>query len=281
VIRSKLTLDGHHKTFQETERLFGKEIVPATEYNNARQQYTTAQMDYESSLRELQAVKEKGEGQNRHVAELKLENALQKLRELEHQLRQSDIIAPVSGTVLLPDLAGDKERKGKTAERGVSFSQGDILLSIGNTEGLSITAEVDELEVLKIRADQEVRITVEAFGETIPGRVAHISSQAAKTESGKKAASFEVGIVMDRLPPALRDKLRLGMSASMEILLMNKPAVLLVPIQAVLVQGRDRTVTLRDRATGSLKKVNVTTGITTPESVEILSGLQAGDEVVY
>lgn len=281
VTRSKLTLDGHHKTFEETERLFKKEIVPATEYNNAKQQYTTAKMDYDSSLRELEVVKEKGEGQNQYVAKLKLENAHQKLQDLENQLRQSDITAPVSGTILLPDLVGDKDKKGKIADRGVTFSQGDILLFIGNTEGLSMTAEVDELEVLKIRKDQDVRITVEAFGETILGRVSHISSQAVKAEGGKKAANFEVSVAMDSLPAGLRDKLRLGMSANMEIMLLNKPNVVMVPIQAVLVEGKDRVATVRDKATQALKKVSVTTGITTLDSIEITSGLNAGDEVVY
>jgi len=281
VTRSKLTLDGHHKTFQETERLFKKEIVPATEYANANQQFTTAKMDYESSLRELQVVKEKGEGQNRYIAKLKLENAHQKLQDLENQLRHSDIIAPVSGTVLNPDMAGDKDKKGKIADRGVTFSQGDILLAIGNTEGLSMTAEVDELEVLKINKDQEVRITVDAFGETIKGRVSHISSQAVKADGGKKAANFEVSVAMDSLPVGLRDKLRLGMSANMEIMLLNKSNVMLLPIQAVLIEGKDRVVNVRDKATQSLKKVIVETGITTLDAVEITRGLNAGDEVIY
>lgn len=281
VTRSKLTLDGHNKTFQETERLFKKEIVPATEYASAKQQATTAKMDYEASLRELQLVKEKGEGQNRYIAKLKLDNARQKLQDLENQLQRSEVVAPVSGTVLLPDMAGDKDKKGKIADRGVTFSQGDILLAIGNTEGLSMTAEVDELEVLKIKKDQDVRITVDAFGETIKGRVSNISSQAVKVEGGKKAASFEVSVAMDILPPGLREKLRLGMSANMEIMLINKVNVILLPIQAVISEGKDRVVTVRDKGTQSLKKVKVETGITTLDAVEITSGLKIGDEVVY
>ncbi len=281
VTRSKLTLDGYNKTFQETERLFKKEIVPATEYTNARQQLTTARMDYESSLRDLQATKEKGEGQNRHIAELKLANARQKLQEIEKQLSHSDIFSPVAGTVLLPDTLSDKDKKGKTVDRGVTFSQGDILLSIGNTEGLSMTAEVDELEVLKIKKNQEVRITVDAFGETIMGRVVHISSQAVKPEGGRKTSNFEVVVAMDILPPGLKDRLRLGMSANMEILLLNKPDVMMLPIQAVRIEGRDHVVNVRDSATRSLKKVSVVTGMTTLDAVEITSGLKAGDEVVY
>jgi len=281
VTRSKLTLDGHYKTFQETERLFSKEIVPATEYANSKQQYTTAKMDYDSALRELQVVKEKGEGQNRDIARLKLENARQKLEDLESQLRLSDIYAPVSGTILLPDLAGDKDKKGKTIERGVTVSQGDILLAIGNTEGLSMTAEVDELEVLKIKKDQEVRIFVDAFGATLQGRVAHISSQAIKSDEGKRVANFEVAVAVESLPADLREKLRLGMSANMEIMILNKPAVILLPIQAVALAGKDRFVTVREKGGSATKKVKVETGITTSDAVEITAGLKAGDEVVY
>jgi len=67
----------------------------------------------------------------------------------------------------------------------------------------------------------------------------------------------------------------------MEILLLNKPNAMMVPIQAVLVEGKDRVATVRDKTTQALKKVSVTTGITTLDSVEITSGLKAGDEVVY
>ncbi|MBN1662801.1 MAG: PAS domain S-box protein [Deltaproteobacteria bacterium] len=281
VTRSKLSLDGYQKTLQETERLFKKEIVPATEYASAKQQFTTAKMDYEASLRDMEVVKKQGEGENRVIAELKLLNARQKLQDLELQLSHSDIVAPVSGTVLLPDLASDKEQKGKIAERGVTFSQGEILLSIGNTEGLSMTAGVDELEVLKIRKDQDVKVTVDAFGETLEGRVAHISSQAVKGSEGKKTATFEVSVVMDSLPDAIKDKLRLGMSANMEIMLVNKPDALMLPIEAVIMEGPDRVVRVRDKKTGSTKTVKVETGITTLDAVEITGGLKAGDEVAY
>jgi multidrug resistance efflux pump len=281
VTRSKLSLDGYQKTLQETERLFKKDIVPATEYASAKQQFTTAKMDYEASLRDMEVVRQKGEGQNRHIADLKLQNTRQKLQDLEIQLRHSDIIAPVSGTILLPDLAGDKQQKGKTVELGVTFSQGDILLSIGNTEGLSMTAGVDELEVLKIKVGQDVRITVDAFGDSIKGRVAHISSQAVKSNDGKKTANFEVSVTMESLPAVLKEKLRLGMSANMEIMMVNKPNALMIPIPAVIVEGPNRFVTIRDKATNKGKKVKVETGITSMDAVEITSGLAAGDEVTY
>jgi len=273
VTRSKLALDGHHKTFQETERLFRKEIVPETEYANAKQQYTTARLDYDSALRDLAATREKGEGQNREIARLKLENARQKMKSLDAQMGLADVYAPVSGTILLPDASGDKDKKSRSIELGGSVGQGDILLSIGNTETISMTAEVDELEVLKIKKGQKVRITIDAVGETLEGMVAHVSSQAVKSQEEKRALAS--------IPEALRGRLRLGMSAKMEILVLNKPGALMAPIQAVSQEGTNRFVTLRGKGAGAAVKQRVETGITTLDAVEITAGLKAGDEVIY
>ena len=281
VTRSKLALDGHHKTFQETERLFRKEIVPETEYANAKQQYTTARLDYDSALRDLAATREKGEGQNREIARLKLENARQKMKSLDAQMGLADVYAPVSGTILLPDASGDKDKKSRSIELGGSVGQGDILLSIGNTETISMTAEVDELEVLKIKKGQKVRITIDAVGETLEGMVAHVSSQAVKSQEEKRAAFFEVKIALASIPEALRGRLRLGMSAKMEILVLNKPGALMAPIQAVSQEGTNRFVTLRGKGAGAAVKQRVETGITTLDAVEITAGLKAGDEVIY
>ena len=62
---------------------------------------------------------------------------------------------------------------------------------------------------------------------------------------------------------------------------MNKTGVILLPIQAVVIEGKDRVVTVRDKATQAMKKVKVETGITTVDAVEITSGLKVGDEVVF
>ena len=279
ITKGKMSLDQQKKNLEETEALFKKGIVPATEYENAKQQYTSTKMDYESAVLELKSVMAKGGKENIDVAKFELENTKQRLLELETQIRQSDIHAPVSGTIILSSIA-DKEKKGKVVEKGASFSQGEILLSIGDTEGLAVTAEVDEMEVMKVKKGLEVKITGDAFpGVSLKGKVSHISSQAGKAEGGKKTPSFELTINIEKLSLEEREKVRLGMSADMEISIFNKPEALLVPISAVKIEGKDRYVTVRDKGTKELKKVKVETGLTTLDSVEIIKGLQNGDEI--
>ncbi|MDD5533210.1 MAG: hypothetical protein PHC52_10460, partial [Syntrophales bacterium] len=74
--------------------------------------------------------------------------------------------------------------------------------------------------------------------------------------------------------------LRLGMSANISILILNKPGAILIPVGAVRTEGADRVVMVRDKQSKQPKKVKVETGITTVDSVEILKGVQAGDEVM-
>jgi len=263
------------RTFQETETLFKKGIVSANEYEDAKN-------NYENELQAYKVEKAKGEGEKMTLERLKYQNAKVKLADLEAQLRRAEIHAPVSGTIILSDLA-DKDRKAKVAEKGVSFSQGDIILSIGDTEGISVSAEVDEMEIMKIKKDQEVVITGDAFpGITLKGKVYHLSSQAGGKggDMGRKTASFEITVTVDKLSREQAEMLRLGMSANISILILNKPDTILVPIGAVRMEGPDRVVLVKDKQTKEQKKVRVETGITTIDSVEILKGIQAGDEIV-
>ena len=70
------------------------------------------------------------------------------------------------------------------------------------------------------------------------------------------------------------------MTAEMEIVVYENEQALVVPVGAVdLSQGGPR-VRLRDEETGEERVVEVATGITTLDSVEILSGLAPGNRVV-
>lgn len=277
--RAKQTMDTQKKTLQETEALFKKGIVAETEYTNAKQQYANAVMDYESAQAELKATLDKGKGDNLLVAKLERDNAIVKMKELESQLAHAEIRAPVSGTILIPDTKD--EDKGKAIEKGVTFNQGEILLSIGNMEGLSVDSEVDEIEVLKIKQGMKSSITCEALaGSVLQGQVTHVSSQAVKKEGGREAPSFKVTVAVDDIPPELGGRIRLGMTGAVGIEIYNKPNALLIPIAAVRMEGAKRYVLIRDKATGQIRKAHVETGITTSSSVEILKGLSAGDEIV-
>ncbi|PKN34413.1 MAG: hypothetical protein CVU61_07830 [Deltaproteobacteria bacterium HGW-Deltaproteobacteria-19] len=277
MVKAMRSLDKAKRSYEETETLFKKGIVSADEYNNEKN-------NYENELLTYKTTKAKGEGDNVTLAKLDYYNARAKLADLENQLSKANVLAPVSGTVILMDTAGDKDRKGKAVEKGTSFGEGEIMLAVGDTNGLSVSTEVDEIEVTKIKKGQQAIITGDAFPDvSLKGSVDHISSQASVKggEGGaKKAASFEILIRVDRLSPEMFDKIRLGMSANLSIEILNKPDSILVPIGAVQTDGADRYVMMKETGKTEAKRMNVKTGITTLDSVEILQGLKIGDEVL-
>jgi len=286
--KAKLTLDSQKKTLEETERLFKKGIVPAIEYDGAKQQYQSQQLDYQSAQEELQATLEKGSEKNKQIAKLEMDNARSKLADIEMQLKQSSVAASVSGVIIMPAAGGD-DKNVKKVEKGSSFQQGDIMFSIGDLSGFAVKSKVDEVDLTKIQEGQRVRVTGDAFsGIALNGKIYKISSQASRAagssdRGGGGAPSFEVVVNIDELTPEQRKKVFVGMSANLEVFIYEKPDALMVPVSAVAIESGKRFIYKRSSGAGSKvisEKVGVQTGYTTIDSVEIINGLKAGDEIV-
>ena len=156
-----------------------------------------------------------------------------------------------------------------------------MLLSIGDLKGLSVVGWVDEVDVVKVRSDHQVRVSGDAFpGMALSGTVIHVSSQARRSQGANSPPRFKVTAQLQDLTPTLRQQLRLGMSASIDIVVYDKPDALLVPIGAVWQQDEETWLNVRDKGTRKVRKVSVETGVTTLDAVEIVRGIDAGDEVV-
>lgn len=281
VTKSKMTLDTAKSKFEQSGILYKKGYISATDFESDKQQYETSKMDYDASLQELQTALNKGKGDNFRVTKIELDNAKIKLQVLAQQLQKTNVIAPVAGTVILPDTGSDKDKKGKLIEVGASFTEGDLLVSIGDTGGFSVAAEVDEMEVLKLKKGQEAIITGDAFsGITLKGTVSHVSSQASKSDASKKTPVYGIIVSVEKSPPEAREKLLLGMSCKVQITTMDRPNTIMVPIRAVSIEGQGDYVMMKDKKTNEIKKIKVETGITTLDSVEIIKGLTKGDEIL-
>jgi len=277
--KSRLSLDNQKKTLDESERLFRKGIIPASEYESAKQQYTGQQLDNQSAEEEMKAALAKGNPEYVKIARYEMENAQSRLKQIEKELANAVVVAPVSGIAMKPTAAAGKE--GKAIERGGSFQQGEILLAIGDLTGFSVTCKVDEVDVTKVRQGQKVRITGDAFqGMQLMGAIRAISPQAEEGES-RGVPSFAVTVAIDAVTPEQRKRIFVGMSASLEILIYEKPDAIMVPVSAVVSEGGKRFV-MKKKGAGPndpAEKVEVLTGYTTLDSVEITKGVKAGDVI--
>ena len=169
--------------------------------------------------------------------------------------------SPVSGVVLE-----------KPALKGMRFMPGEVLYRISNLSSLWLLADIFEQDLSLVRQGQEARITVNAYpGKAFRGKVAFVyPTLTPETRTAK--ARIELANAGGLLKPE--------MYASVELIAgQARKKVLAVPDSAVLDSGT-RQIVLLQRGEGSFEPRPVKLGTRGDGYVEVLDGIQAGDNVV-
>ncbi|MEG6565791.1 HlyD family efflux transporter periplasmic adaptor subunit [Thermoanaerobacterium saccharolyticum] len=158
------------------------------------------------------------------------------------------------------------------------YNQADTAVIVSNS-GYSIDVPIDETDISKIKIGQKANITTDDLqGQTFEGTVTEISSVPTIQNN---VASYDVTV---SLP--YTDKLKLGQSMNVSIVVSQKENTLLLPIEAVQTNGNNKYVILYDESNSNNNGKNVrnikqvTTGIYNDKYIEILSGLSEGDKVL-
>ena len=155
---------------------------------------------------------------------------------------------------------------------GETVAAGQPLLDLDLTE-VRIRQRKAQAAHLKAAAQME---ELENWADSVDASKAR---RAVAKASRGNLPTFAITAVVDRLDARERSAVRLGMSASMEIVVYENHEALVVPVRAVdLTEDRPR-VRVRDGTAEDARLVYVTTGITTVDSDEIRSGIAPGDEV--
>lgn len=139
-----------------------------------------------------------------------------------------------------------------------------VLALLGDPARIRVTATVDERDITRVRVGMPALMASDAWpGRTIPATVSEVTPGGDPTQR-----AFRV-----RLAPGAAD-LPLGLSLEINIVTGRRDGAVLVPADAVQ-SGHVWTV-----SDGRAHRRAVTTGITGTDSIEIRSGLAAGDTVI-
>lgn len=280
--KAQVALKNQKHQLEMTTLLAEQGIIPGKQHETARQQYFNQQLDFASAKQDLDIVLAKNSEEDRRVVQLALDNAREQMRSLEQGLKGGDIRAPISGVVLDTREVGTQSGNGggKGLANGQSVQEGQVLLTIGDLHRMSVVTSVDEVHIPKIRTGQRFRATGDGFPDlALEGTVSHVSSEAHSPDRNVLPA-FEVIGLLDELDAAQRDLLRLGMSVDIDLLAYHNPAALMVPLEAVVLRQGTRWLKVRDKDSRRIREVEVETGATTVNAVEILRGISATDEIV-
>ena len=218
-------------------------------------------------------------------ARLALDDALLQRDKMYKELDDYTIKAPIDGTVVSKKKkAGDKIESGggasaaASASSASSSSSSNVLAVIYDMSSLCFELSVDELDVKKVEVGQEVEITADAVeGKTYTGIVENVSVNGTVGTNGVTTYPAKV-----RIQDA-DDKLLPGMNIDAVITVEKVENVIAVPLRAV---NRGNTVYVKgnksddtDKAPEGFKTVQVETGISDDNYIEIKSGISEDDTV--
>jgi RND family efflux transporter MFP subunit len=239
--QSKATYEEAEKNKIRAEALFNKGMIAQQDLDAARRTHEVAKAQYQAAMADSEVKKD-----------------------------YSVIRAPFDGVVAK-----------KHTEVGELLLPGTPIVMIVDPSRIYVLATIDEVDVGRLRLDQPVKVTVDAFpGETFQGYVGRISPI---VSGGKlETRTADVWVYFNEK----QQKIKPGMSADVEILVMTLADVLSVPSQAIIERDGKKQIYLADgkdlkeggKAKAVLKPVEI--GETNWSFTQITAGLSEGDYVI-
>jgi HlyD family secretion protein len=313
IAQAKADLEQKKLDFDRSQALYQGQLIAKQDFDAKKAAYDVSAATLDQRVAALAQAKAQTDSMRG-----KLDQAMASQRANYDALDKTISRAPFDGLVTNVPV-----REGETVVVGIQNSEGSTLMTLADMSVITAEVKVDETDIVNISLGQHADVTVDALpGRTFSGRVTEVGDQALLRTTGiatsqsttgtEEAKDFKVVVTLDQLPGEKLDDLRPGLSTTAKITVANKPAVLTIPIQAlvqrdtavekdyadhdgkpsatqasadsgsgvrpVAVQGVYRLTTVD----GKLRPifVPVGTGVTGATNIEVLSGLSQDDEIV-
>lgn len=211
--------------------------------------------EYEKALKNFRTYDNYPREKDLAAAQLKLDNA-------QNTYNRRNIVSTINGVVT--EI---------TAREGDYVSQGGAAFRLDNIEHYYIPMDVSELDVVKVHDGMKALVKLDANTEkTYEGIVQTVSASGTSSDN---RVTFET--MVEILKPD--EKVKIGMTAEVDLVLSEKENVLLVPSNAVFHENGVSYVAVSNG--NSTNDIPVTVGLTSETVTEITGGfLKEGDAVV-
>lgn len=271
----KENLGRAEKEFNRSKELKGRDLESTSIYEDREAAYQVELARYDSASNQVS-------------------QARAALKQARDDLSKTTIYAPMSGTI--SEL---NKEQGEIAI-GSQF-QPDVILVIADLAVMEAQINVDENDIVAITLGQEAEIEVDALpDQVLKGTVSEIASSANSSGVGStdQKTEFEVKIVVTDPPQTLRP----GMTATADVFTKSNDTALSVPIQSVALRTVDQLKVKGQKQEDAEKAFKadkdgfveivfcveggkavakqVKTGIQSDDLIEIIEGVNEGEEVV-
>ncbi len=302
LLRTQATYVRAEAEYKRQERLWKEKVISEAEWQLAKQNYEIAKNDVASAEQSVEA--------SRFV----IRSTQASLSEARENFRKTSVVAPMNG-IVSKLIVKNGERVVGTATMA-----GTEMLRIADLNKMEVRVNVNENDIVRVHLGDTAIIDVDAYSadkKEFRGVVTLIANTAKDKVSEDAITEFEVRILM--LPSSYQDLVkagnkfpfRPGMTASVDIMTTTKPNALSVPLASVTTRNPDEEKAMEENKGGGpnsnarqtsdqnkpqkkkedktvifvnengvAKMVEVKTGISDYDNIEILSGVTDGTEII-
>ncbi len=292
---TRAAMENLEEKHRRNKDLVGRNLISRDQYESIQSEYVRADARFREESARVDEVKVKQAviaGIRADVQQAEAELEMARVR-----LNRSVIRAPISGVVIRKTVEA-----GQTVAASLSSPP---LVKIAELEEMKVSAFVDEADIGKVKVDQQVEFQVDSYpGRTFRGKVVRIFPSPLIKDN---VVTYDTEIRVPNHDLALKP----GMTANVTIILARRQDVLVAPGSALRVSGRDirqlypdqprrgggrrrgrpsaeqrRRWMLEGRGgvwvyqDGKPARKRIRFGATDARNMEIVSGLQAGDQVI-
>ncbi|WP_339793562.1 efflux RND transporter periplasmic adaptor subunit [uncultured Imperialibacter sp.] len=255
--------------FERQKKLFENQVISKSDYDDALYNFETAKGTVTQRLSDLQSART--------------------------NLSYADIYAPIDGVVLSRDID-----EGQTV--AASFSTPTLFTIAQDLREMQVEADVDEADIGQVKEGQRVTFTVDAYmGEIFDGTVTQVRLDPTVTSN---VVTYTVVIKADnpdlKLKPGLTATISIYTLELKDVLTAEAKAINFKPTPSLLmaynqqlantgppggpptpIEDTYKTIVWVRDANGAISPKTVTLGASDGVNVQILSGLNDGDQLVY
>ena len=250
VERASIELETLKRELHRKKELLDKGLLSDQEYETLEQQFEQSVLSRKMAQESLDLI-EKGKV---IIAETSIETVVK---------------APITGFILEKNV-----NLGDPVVPLTSYQAGTELMKMANMENLIFKGTVDEIDVGKIKEEMKAELQVGALpGKNVKGHVYLISLKARKQDN---TTVFPVEIAIDDTDDAV---LRAGFSANANIIIARRDSVLAIPERVVTFRN-DSAFVMLPVGEEETKEQFIETGLSDAITIEVISGLEEGQEVL-
>ncbi|RYF62621.1 MAG: efflux RND transporter periplasmic adaptor subunit [Cytophagaceae bacterium] len=185
------------------------------------------------------------------------ENAVNQAEQIRKQIADANVKAPIGGRIVQKDI-----------EPGEYITIGKVLGRVLDVDRLKVQVPVNESDVYQLRQGQAVKVSADVFpGRTFNGRISYIAPQ------GSDEHNYPVEITIDNA-----NGLKAGTFVNADFSQKSNQKALQIPRMALVESIKNPYVYIING--NAVQKRVIKVGREFDDSIEVLSGLAAGDQVV-